>query len=69
MRFDIFDNGKKINCIVADKYFCEKYCASNGYTYKLIEPEIASEENLEVSPMEQMRADIDYIALMTGVEL
>ena len=69
MRFDIFENDIKINCIVADKDFCEKYCIANGYTYKLVESEIAPEENIEVSPMEQLRADIDYIALMTGVEL
>ena len=69
MRFDIFENGKKINCIVADEGFCKKYCTANGYTYKLVEPEITPEENLEVSPIEQLRADIDYIALMTGVEL
>ena len=69
MKFDIFKDDKKINCIVSNKGFCENYCASNGYTYKLVEPEIPSEENLEVSPMEQLRADIDYIAIMTGVEL
>lgn len=33
MKFDIFKNGEKINCIVSDKGFCEKYCADNGYTY------------------------------------
>lgn len=69
MKFDIFENDRKINCIVADKDFCKKYCASNGYTYKLVEPEIIPEENLEVSPMEKLRADIDFLALMTGVEL
>ena len=69
MKFDIFENDIKINCIVADKDFCKKYCVSNGYTYKLVEPETTSEEVLEISPMEQLRADIDYLALMTGVEL
>ena len=69
MIFDIFKDGTKINSIVADEDFCEKYCVSNGYTYELVEPETTPEENFEVSPMEQLRADIDYLALMTGVEL
>lgn len=70
MKFDIFKNDKKINCIVADKEFCEKYCYKNGYTYELVKPEtVVSEENLEVSSTEQLRADIDYLALMSGVNL
>ena len=69
MRFDIFENGEKINHIIADEDFCKKYCHENGYTYKFVDPEITPEESLEVSPMEQLRADIDYLALMTGVEL
>lgn len=37
MRFDIFESGKRINCIVATKDFCEKYCATNGYEYLEVE--------------------------------
>lgn len=69
MKFDIFENGKKINCIIASNDFCEKYCRNNGYTYKIVEPDTMPEEDLEVSPIEQLRADIDYIAIMMGVEL
>lgn len=69
MRFDIFENGKKINCIVANQDFCEKYCHDNGYTYKPAESAITQADKSEVSPMEKLRADIDYLALMTGVEL
>lgn len=44
MLFDIFKNDIKINSIVADKEFCEKYCASNGYTYLKIEEEVSQPE-------------------------
>ena len=69
MRFDIYADGNKINTIVSDEDFCKKYCHKNGYTYKLVESEITPDEHFEVSPIEQLRADIDYLAIMSGVIL
>lgn len=69
MKYDIYADDKKINTIVADEDFCKKYCHKNGYTYKLVGSEITLEEDFEVSPMEQLRADIDYLSLMSGVNL
>lgn len=69
MRYNIYNNGKLINTIVADENFCQNYCYKNGYTYEIIESTSHPEENKEVTPMEQLRADIDYIAIMKGVEL
>lgn len=43
MKFDIFKNDKKINSIVADKEFCERYCKANGYTYSETIEETASQ--------------------------
>lgn len=41
MRYNIYNNGNKINTIVADEEFCKSYCERNSYTYELIEePEI-----------------------------
>lgn len=67
MRYNIFSNGKQVNSIVADEDFCKQYCNENGYTYELI-PDI--EDSLDTpTPIEQLRADVDFIAVMTGVEL
>ena len=73
MRYEIFENGKYINTIVSDDIFCLRYCENNGYTYKKIEQEQEPEpiEPIEPGPtdFEQLRADVDYIAMETGVEL
>ena len=37
MRFDIYENEKKINTIISSEDFCKNYCKSNQYTYKLSE--------------------------------
>ena len=67
MDYKIIQNGEVINIIVADEAFCKAYCEKHGYTYALMlepEPEIA-----EPTELEQLRADVDYIAMETGVEL
>ena len=68
MKYNIYFNGEKINTIIADEGFCKKYCEKNAYTYELVEePSVETEE--PISETDQLRADIDYIAVMTGVEL
>lgn len=68
MKYYIYNDGKLINTIVADENFCKSYCCENGYTYRLAEIENPPIER-SVDPIEQLRADIDYIAIMKGVEL
>ena len=68
MNYKILKNGEVINTIVADEAFVSAYCTANGYTYQQIaEPE--PEPEPEPTEMEQLRADIDFIAAMTGVSL
>lgn len=70
-KYNIFSNGEKINTIVADESFCKSYCEKYSYTYELVEEpsvEIPGTEE-PITETEQLRADIDYIAVMTGVEL
>lgn len=76
MRYKIFDkSGALINTIIAGEEFCKSYCAANGYTCEeeIIETPIETTETTETEPepteIEQLRADVDYIAVMTGVEL
>ena len=65
--YKIFENGTEINTIVADEDFVIPYCEENGYTYEVLpEPEPVTPEPTE---MEQLRADVDFLAIMTGVEL
>ena len=68
MRYKIFENNTEINVIVADAAFVESYCKKHGYTYELSElPDPEPVE--EVTELEQLRADVDYIAMETGVDL
>ena len=75
MRYKIFDQtNTHINTIVADEAFVKTYCQANNYTYEeeIIEkPAVAETEPTDPEPteLEQLRADVDYIAVMTGVEL
>ena len=69
MRFKIFDNGIEINRIASSLEFCQDYCSANGYTY---EEELTPEpEPMIPTPteLEQLRADVDYLSVMTGVDL
>lgn len=73
MYWNIFSDSEKVNCILADEAFVQEYCAAGGYTYALAEhqPEESEPIAAETPPSaeEQLRADVDYIAAMTGVEL
>ncbi len=75
MRYKVYGkSGDLVNAIIAGEEFCKSYCAANGYTYEeevietptVIESELTEPEPTEI---EQLRADVDYIAVMTGVEL
>ena len=68
MDYKIFENGKHINTIFADEAFVTTYCEANGYTYEII-PEPIEETESQPTEMEQLRADVDYIAALMGVEL
>ena len=66
MNYKILKNGEVINTIVAEEAFVSAYCTANGYTYQQIaEPE----PEPEPTETEQLRADIDFVAAMTGVSL
>ena len=63
----IFDcNGTLVNQIVADESFAQSYCEDNGYTYKST-PEPAA--HTPPSAIEQLRADVDFLAALQGVSL
>lgn len=67
MIYRILKDGQEVNAIVADPVFVAAYCEKYGYTYELVREAVAFED--EPTELEQMRADIDYIAMQTGVEL
>lgn len=67
MDYYIYENGQRINTIVADEAFVSAYCAENGYTYEAVTPEPVPEP--APTEAEQLRADVDFIAAMTGVTL
>ena len=67
MDYYIYENGQLINTIVADEAFVSAYCAENGYTYEAVTPEPVPEP--APTEAEQLRADVDFIAAMTGVTL
>lgn len=70
MRYAIFNNGSQINTIEASKEFVQLYCDGAGYTYEEAPlPESNAPQEKTVSELEQLRADVDYIAMETGVEL
>ena len=69
MIYEIFKDGESINTIVADEAFVKTYCEESGYTYAEIIREPEPESNPEPTEIEQLRADLDYIAALTGVEL
>lgn len=69
MDYLIFEGEAIVNRIVADEAFVKTYCEENGYTYAEIIREPEPKPNPEPTEMERLRADIDYIAALTGVEL
>ena len=66
MCFEIYKDKKLINIIVGSSEFVADYCAKNGYTFLAKETEPPDPEPTE---LEQLRADVDFIAIMSGIEL
>ncbi len=67
MNWKIYDaDGELINTIYADQDFVEQYCKENDCTYEL---EMRPPVEAMPTAQEQLRADIDFIAVMTGVTL
>lgn len=66
MKFKIFKGEELINTIESDINFIERYCNDRGYTFQ-----VENDFNFDKhpSPVDQLRADVDFIAIMTGVEL
>ena len=70
MLFDIFKNDIKINSIVADKDFCDKYCSANGYTYLEIEEDIKQPEETTLTREDEIDAMlIEHEYRLTQLEL
>ena len=69
MVYEIFKNGISINTIVADVSFVKTYCKENGYTYTEFVQEPTTIPDPKPTELERLRADLDYIAALTGVEL
>lgn len=69
MKYTIFKDGAKINTVVGPETVIRTYCGENGYTYKAITPPTSEEPEPTPTEIEQLRADVDYIAVMTGVSL
>ena len=70
--YKIMQNGEEINRIVASGEFVEKYYSECGYSYELCpEPVPAPDPEPESEPTEteRIRADVDYLAALAGVEL
>ena len=70
MIFDIFENGKKINSIVADTDFCEKYCAANGYEYREVVEEPTQPEETPLTREDEIDTMlIEHEYRLTQLEL
>ena len=70
MYYEIYENGELINTIVSSEEFVKRYCTENGYTYEAKEHEKpAPTPSEESTNLEQLRADVDYIAMEMGVNL
>lgn len=64
----IYDHGKEINRIVADKEFADYYCQKHGYTYELEEePEQPEPEPqyTEIQILAQQVTDLE-LAILGG---
>lgn len=67
MIYRILKDGQEVNTIVADPVFVAAYCEKYGYTYEFVREAVTFAD--EPTELERLRADIDYIAMETGVEL
>lgn len=63
------DTGSIINTIEATQHFAESYAKQTGYTLESFAPDPVEPVEAEPTELDQLRADIDYLAIMTGVEL
>ena len=68
MRFEIYKGESHINTIVGDETFVKRWCEKNGYTCKEVPSAEPQEEPKEIDTA-QLRADIDYLSIMSGVKL
>lgn len=67
MKYALYKDGEIVNTIVATPAFVDAYASAEGLSYMRIEePRIEEEPPTE---LDQLRADIDYIAMETGVAL
>lgn len=71
MKYEIRDNqGVVVNTIVSSAEFAHAYAKSmGGQAIPTVDPEPEEDISAEPTETEQLRADIDYLAIMTGVEL
>lgn len=60
-------NGEIVNTIVADEGFVKSYCEEYGFTYD--EERSSRTISSEPTELEKLRADLDYLSVMTGVVL
>lgn len=70
MRFDIYDNEKKINTIIADENFCKNYCKLKKYTYSLAEINESETESIVLTREDEIDAIlVDQEYRLTLLEL
>ncbi len=69
--WQIFEHGVPINRVFASEEFIQVYTRDHPEWTYIEEPTPEPEPEPEPEPteLEQLRADVDYIAIMTGVEL
>lgn len=71
--FNVFKDGVLINSIVADEDFLKAYCTENRCTYAenrdVHYTELSEATYPTPTEAEQLRADMDFLAAMTGVIL
>lgn len=69
MIFKIFENGELVNRVVAEnEAVMAALCEGSGLTYEAEEEPVVAPSTTPTA-LEQLRADVDYIAMETGVEL
>ena len=64
MIYNIFADGKKINCIVASERFVKEYCSGSGYTFEevIAEKEAAPTPEERITTLEaQLKAQNDQL--------
>lgn len=70
MTYEIYSGDTLVNTIVADGDFVSSYCEANGYTYaERVETPAPEPTPHPPTELEQLRADVDYLSVMTGVML